>query len=82
MTCVRMEAYIHIVMHYLQVMQTLNLSHNLLKTLPTDIGRFVAMRNLYLAGNFWDVGGLPDSMGDMKSLKVLDLEGLPSANTW
>ena len=40
------------------------------------------MRNLYLAGNFWDVGGLPDSMGDMKSLKVLDLEGLPSANTW
>ena len=77
-----MEAYIHIVMHYLQVMQTLNLSHNLLKALPTDIGRFVAMRNLYLAGNFWDVGGLPDSMGDMKSLKVLDLEGLPSANTW
>jgi len=64
------------------VLRSLNLSHNLLKRIPAALGSFTALQKLFLAGNFWEFGGLPDEMGNLRNLIVLDLEGIPSANTF
>ena len=37
---------------------------------------------VFLQGNFWGIGGLPDEMGGLKNLRVFDLQGIPSANTF
>ena len=64
------------------MLSVLNLSHNLLTSIPPALGTFGVLSELHLAGNFWVVGGLPETMGDLKNLRVLDLSGLPSASTW
>ena len=50
----------------------LNLSHNLRKNkkIPAGLGKFLALRELRLAGNFWEMGGLPDEMENLKELRV------------
>jgi len=50
-------------------MATLDLSHNLLKKMPPEIGKFIGLRQLRLAGNFWEHAGLPDEMGGLKNLR-------------
>ena len=37
---------------------------------------------IFLQGNFWGIGGLPDEMGGLINLRVFDLQGIPSANTF
>mmetsp|Transcript_35446 Transcript_35446/g.57217 ORF Transcript_35446/g.57217 Transcript_35446/m.57217 type:complete len:386 (-) Transcript_35446:176-1333(-) len=64
------------------ILEALDLSHNLLKAIPPKIGRFIGLRVLNLAGNFWGIGGLPDEMGGLINLRVFDLQGIPSANTF
>ena len=56
------------------IYRSLNLSHNLLKKIPAALGTFTALQKLFLAGNFWEFAGLPDEMGNLKKLTVLDLE--------
>lgn len=50
-------------------METLDLSHNLLTKLPVEMGNFIGLRQLRLAGNFWEHAGLPDEMGQLKNLR-------------
>jgi hypothetical protein len=40
------------------------------KKMTAGLGKFLALRELRLAGNFWEMGGLPDEMENLKELRV------------
>lgn len=61
---------------------SLTLSHNLFTTLSPDIGKFFKLEVLNVAGHFWDIGGLPEELGNLKRLQRLDLSGIIHVNKW
>lgn len=53
--------------------QELNLSHNLLKTLPSAICNLHKLKTLDLSNNLLKI--LPENTGDLKCLQSLNIEG-------
>lgn len=51
--------------------QVLDISHNQLRELPTDVGHLIYVIQLNLSKN--ELSLLPDSFGQMTSLQALDL---------
>jgi Leucine-rich repeat (LRR) protein len=58
----------------LTALTELNLQHNKLKALPSEISNMISLRDLNLFGNQLEDAGLPESLFDIKSLTKLDLE--------
>lgn len=53
-------------------LQTLNLSHNALSSIPATVGNLVLLHTFNLSGN--KLTQLPDSLGDLQRLKFLTLD--------
>lgn len=59
--------------------RTLNLSGTKLTKLPESIGNFVLLEELYLSSN---MGNLPNSITNLKNLRIFDAAGCNNAKFW
>eukprot|EP00960_Hanusia_phi_P030167 748419-Hanusia_phi.AAC.1 len=67
---------------FISSIRLLDISFNMLKRLPPDVGSYSALEVLRVAGMYFDKHGLPDELGKLKTLKVLDISGLPFVADW
>lgn len=55
---------------YWQKLETLNLSHNKLKSLPPAICKISSLRRLYVNDNQLDFEGIPSGIGKLARLEI------------
>lgn len=53
-----------------QKLETLNLSHNKLTSLPASLCKITALRRLYLNDNLLDFEGIPSGIGKLGGLEI------------